>query len=183
MKIQSTAIQGVSVVETKQIADGRGRFSRLFCNQELAYLLGDRNIVQMNHSLTSQEGSVRGLHYQFPPYAEMKFVRCLKGSVWDVAVDLRAGSPTFLSWHAEVLSEGNSRMMVIPEGCAHGFQVLNEDSELLYLHTAAYAPDVEGGVRYDDPLISVAWPLAIADVSSRDQQLQLLRSDFKGMKL
>lgn len=170
-------------METKQIADGRGMFSLLFCDQELVSLLGDRIIIQMNYSLKSQEGSVRGLHYQYPPHKKMKLVRCLKGSVWDVAVDLRDGSPTFLNWHAEMLPEGNSRMMVIPEGCAHGFQVLDEDSELLYLHTAAYAPDSECGIRYDAPLISEAWPLAIADVSNSDQQLQLLRSDFKGMKL
>jgi dTDP-4-dehydrorhamnose 3,5-epimerase len=114
--------------------DERGFFTRLFCHNELGELIGARQIVQINQSSTRTVGAVRGLHYQHGPSAEMKLVRCIKGKVWDVAVDLRAGSPTFLYWHAEELSAENAHMMVIPEGFAHGFQVLEEDSELLYLH-------------------------------------------------
>jgi dTDP-4-dehydrorhamnose 3,5-epimerase len=126
-------------------------------------------------------GAARGLHYQHGPHAEMKLVRCLKGKVWDVAADLRAGSSTFLKWHAEELSAENARMMLIPEGFAHGFQVLEEDSKLLYLHTAYYASSAEGGVRPTDPRLSIRWPLAMQDLSDRDRNHPLLTSDFTGL--
>jgi dTDP-4-dehydrorhamnose 3,5-epimerase len=113
----------------------------------------------------------------------MKFVRCLRGRVWDVAVDLRAGSPTFLQWHAVELDPGTARMLVIPEGCAHGFQALEADSELLYLHTAAYAPEAEGGIRYDDPRLDIAWPKPASDLSERDRRHPLLTHDFAGLHL
>src|SRR3546814_535660 len=132
MKITPTALAGVSVVDTQAFRDHRGAFARLFCERELASIMGGRHIVQINHSRTTMVGAVRGMHFQSAPHAEMKLVRCLKGRVWDVAVDLRAGSPTFLRWHAQELSEDNARMLVISEGCAHGFQALEPDSELLY---------------------------------------------------
>lgn len=108
-------------------------------------------------------------------------VRCLKGRVWDVALDLRKGSPTFLRWHAQELSAANALMLVIPEGCAHGFQALEPDSELLYLHTASYAPSVEGGVCFNDPALNVPWPLPVVDVSERDRNLPLLDKNFQGI--
>src|SRR5262249_48876555 len=138
--VDYTELPGVSIVDSTPFKDHRGAFARLFCERELASIIGERRIVQINHSRTATRGAVRGLHYQRPPDAEMKLVRCLKGRVWDVAVDLRRGSPTFLRWHAEELSAANGRMIAIPEGCAHGFQVLEPDSELLYLHTAFYNP-------------------------------------------
>ena len=121
------------------------------------------------------------MHFQYPPSAEMKMVRCLRGRVFDVAVDLRQGSATFLQWHAEELSADNNRMFIIPEGFAHGFQVLDESSELLYLHTAAYNPSAEGGLRFDDPAIGIDWPLTITDISLRDQQHPLLSDEFEGL--
>ena len=111
----------------------------------------------------------------------MKLVRCLKGAVWDVAVDLRSGSPTFLRWHAEELTAHNARMLVIPEGCAHGFQVLEADSELLYLHTAAYAVDAEGGVAYDDPRLAIQWPHPVAELSDRDRNHAPIAPEFAGI--
>jgi dTDP-4-dehydrorhamnose 3,5-epimerase len=111
----------------------------------------------------------------------MKMVRCLAGRVLDVAVDLRAGSPTFLQWHAEELTPGNARMLVVPEGCAHGFQALEDDCELLYLHTCAYAPEYEDGVRFDDPLVGMHWPLPVRLLSERDRQLPFLTPDFSGI--
>lgn len=171
------------VVETNKISDHRGAFARLFCEQELAEILGDRNIVQINHSRTTQAGAVRGMHYQHAPQAEMKMVRCIKGRVWDVAVDLRKDSASFLRWHAVELSEENALMMVIPEGCAHGFQVLEPESELLYLHTASYAPACEGGVRFDDPQLKIAWPLDVTDLSERDKSHPLMNENFCGVKL
>lgn len=183
MKVLATSIPGLMVVETMPHIDSRGAFRRLYCEQELNALTGARSIVQINHSRTVSAGAVRGLHFQYPPHAEMKMVRCLKGRVWDVAVDLRYQSPTFLHWHAEELNPGNARMMVIPEGFAHGFQVLEPESELLYLHTAFYKPGTEGGVGYDDPRLGIEWPLKATDISDRDRAHPRLESSFQGLKL
>lgn len=183
MKTRLTHIPGLIVTEAAPHADGRGAFTRLFCQRELAEVLGTRQILQINQSRTTQPGAVRGLHFQHSPHAEMKLVRCIRGRVWDVAVDLRADSPTFLQWHAEVLSADNARMMAIPEGCAHGFQVLEADSDLLYLHTAFYAPAAEGGLRHDDPRLGIPWPMQVTDISERDRAHPLIPADFPGLIL
>lgn len=183
MKIHPTGIAGVVVVESARFEDVRGSFGRLFCASELKPVIGERNIVQINHSCTHAVGAVRGMHFQYPPAAEMKLVRCLRGRVWDVAVDLRAGSATFLKWHAEELGPDNYKMMLVPEGCAHGFQVLEPDSELLYLHTAFYTPASEGGVRHDDPALAIRWPLPVTDLSARDAAHSQITNDFTGITL
>ncbi len=183
LKLIPTAIQGVMIAENSIFEDSRGAFSRLFCEIELAPVLADRKIVQINQSMTHQVGAVRGLHYQHQPNAEMKMIRCIKGKVWDVAVDLRRGSSTFLHWVGQELTEGKSEMMIIPEGCAHGFQVLDVDSQLLYLHTASYTPETEGAIRYDDPLIAIDWPVNVTDLSQRDQSQSLLLNTFQGLDL
>ena len=183
VNMQPTSIPGLVVFETTPHIDPRGAFSRLYCEDELASLIGPRRIVQINHSRIATIGAVRGLHYQRSPHAEMKLVRCLKGRVWDVAVDLRRESPTFLRWHAEELTPANARMMVIPEGFAHGFQVLEPESELLYLHTAFYATVAEGGLRHNDPRLAIHWPLAVAELSPRDAEHPLINSDFSGVAL
>ena len=177
-----TGLSGLYVVETACRSDARGAFARLFCLDELADLIAGRRIEQINQSRTPAVGTVRGLHFQRPPHAEMKLVRCLRGRVWDVAVDLRRASPTFLQWHAEELSPVNRRMMVIPEGFAHGFQVLEPDSELLYLHTAAYHPAAEGGLRHDDPRLGIAWPVPATGLSPRDSGHPLIDADFEGVQ-
>lgn len=181
MKIRPTEIAGVVVLESESKPDNRGAFARLFCADELAPVVGKRSIVQINHSLTRAVGAIRGLHYQRAPHAEMKIVRCLKGRVFDVAVDLRRSSPTFLRWVSCELSPASGRALVVPEGCAHGFQVLEAESELLYLHTAFYDKAAEGAVRYDDPRVAVAWPLPPADLSERDRFHPLLQNDFTGI--
>lgn len=183
MNILPTPIPNLMMVETTPHIDTRGAFARLYCERELADLIGHRHIVQINHSRTATVGAIRGLHYQHPPYAEMKMVRCLKGRVWDVAVDLRQHSPTFLRWHAQELTPDNTRMMVIPEGFAHGFQVMEPDSELLYLHTAFHTPSAEGGLRYDDPSLGIGWPLVVTSLSERDAQHPLIDSTFQGVSL
>jgi dTDP-4-dehydrorhamnose 3,5-epimerase len=182
LQLEETALAGLCVAYTARRSDARGSFGRLFCDRELAVGFGARRVVQINHSRTTHVGAVRGMHYQRAPHAEMKLVRCLHGAVWDVAVDLRRGSPTFLRWHAQELSAENGAMLIIPEGFAHGFQVLQEDSELLYLHTAHYAPDAEGGVSCLDPRLQIAWPLAVCDLSARDEAHPLLASDFAGLE-
>ncbi len=181
MKIHTTVLSGLVVIDSELFSDHRGSFTRLFCSRELASVLGARQVVQTNRSVTYACGAVRGLHYQHPPYAEMKLVRCLRGSIWDVAVDLRVGSPTFLCWHAEELSVDNARMMVIPEGFAHGFQTLEENSEIFYQHTAFYAPSAEGGIAWNDPILDIHWPLPVVDLSIRDSSHLLLTSSFSGI--
>ncbi len=181
MRITDTRIKGLKIIDAAPVVDARGSFARWFCARELGSALGGMSILQINHSKTIKAGSVRGMHFQKPPHGEMKLVRCIKGRVWDVSLDVRAGSPTFLQWHAEELSADNAKMMVIPERCAHGFQVLEPDSELLYLHTAFYDPASEGGVRYDDPMAGIQWPLPPADLSDRDKAHPALTDGFKGV--
>ena len=183
MKIYPTPTVDLVVAESKPFKDERGAFARLFCEQELSSLIGQRKIVQINHSCTEVVGAVRGLHFQYAPHAEMKLVRCLKGKVWDVAVDLRPQSPSYKRWYAQELSPQNAHMMVIPEGFAHGFQVLEAGSELLYLHTASYMPASEGGVRHDDPALAIAWPLPLTDISARDSSHAFIDSSFRGIAL
>ena len=181
MKLIETGIDGLYVAETEKKADHRGAFTRLFCERDLAAATGGRQIVQVNHSQTAAVGALRGLHFQYPPHAEMKMVRCLKGRVFDVAVDIRKNSPTYLKYHAEELTPDNARMMVISEGFAHGFQVLEENSEMLYLHTAFYNAEAEGGLRYDDPALAIRWPMAAGDMSDRDRAHKLIADGFEGV--
>ena len=183
MNVEETCIPGAWVISTPAFEDNRGAFSRLFCSQELEPVIGNKNIVQINHSKTHSVGAVRGLHFQNSPNAETKIVRCIKGRVFDVAVDLRPNSQTFLKWTAIELTPESHTAFVIPEGCAHGFQVLEEDSELLYLHTAFYSPDDEGGVRYDDSMIGIDWPLIPTDLSERDLSHAYLTNNYKGIIL
>lgn len=182
MKLTETRLTGVYLAHTSPVVDTRGAFARLYCEHDLALAVGARRIQQINQTRTHRAGAVRGMHWQYPPHAEMKFVRCIRGRVWDVAVDLRCGSPTFLQWHAEELSPENGHMMIIPEGCAHGFQVLEPDAELLYLHTACYSPASEGGVRFDDPALRIVWPLAVTDLSERDARHRPISPDFEGIR-
>ncbi len=183
MNILSTPLSGLNIVKTNNYCDTRGSFQRFYCSQELSSLVGNREIMQINHSKTVQSGTVRGLHFQHPPHAEMKLVRCIKGCVWDVAVDIRKNSATFLQWYAQELSPLNGLMMVIPEGFAHGFQTLEPCSELLYLHTARYSPDSEGGFRYDDPILNIRWPLEIVNLILRDRNHLLIQPSFEGIEL
>lgn len=181
MQLFETPISGVFEARTDIRRDTRGRFARLFCTADLATAHGPRPIKQINYSYTAIAGTIRGMHFQHFPHAEAKWVRCLRGRVYDVAVDLRKGSPTFLHWQAVTLDASDMNMIVIPEGCAHGFQALEPDSELLYLHTEAYAPGSEAGVRFDDPLLGISWPLPVTEISERDRNHTLLDTSFVGL--
>lgn len=174
---------GLKRVERQQAGDSRGFFSRLFCTEELAAAGWRKPVAQINQTLTQRLGTVRGLHFQKPPHAEMKLVTCIKGSVWDVAVDLRAGSPTFLQWHAEELSATNRCALLIPEGFAHGFQSLEDDCELLYLHSSAYSAASEAALNAQDPALAIAWPLSITELSVRDASHPMLDAQTTGMTL
>jgi dTDP-4-dehydrorhamnose 3,5-epimerase len=176
-----TPLSDLMVVERQRVEDSRGFFSRFFCAEELRECGFARPIAQINHTLTRRRGTVRGLHYQRPPDAEDKFVSCLRGEVFDVAVDLRQGSPTFLRWHGEILSAANRKSLLVPRGFAHGFQTLADDCELLYLHSHPYVPQAEGALNAADPLLAIPWPLAFADISERDRSHALLGREFTGI--
>jgi dTDP-4-dehydrorhamnose 3,5-epimerase len=183
MNVLNTVLEGVKIIEAKTLSDDRGEFSRIFCDEDLQAPLNGKAIKQINRSMTRKIGSVRGMHFQNAPDAEIKIVRCLRGKVFDVAVDLRQDSSTFLKWFGIELSPQKNIALVIPEGCAHGFQVLEEDSELLYLHTASYSPSSEAAIRFDDPLVGISWPIAPTEISQRDLSHPYLNKVFKGISI
>ena len=178
-----TPIEGLLAIEREPIGDSRGFLERLFCQDSLGQVLQGKPVRQINRTLTRQKGTVRGLHFQYPPCAETKIVTCLRGQVWDVAVDLRRESPTFLKHHAVLLTEDNGLSYFIPEGFAHGFQTLTYDCELLYFHTADYNVEFEGAVNAIDPLLSIPWPEPIIERSVRDVNHPMLAKNFQGMEL
>ncbi|MDR7308884.1 dTDP-4-dehydrorhamnose 3,5-epimerase [Rhodoferax saidenbachensis] len=178
-----TPLAGLLCLERQVLGDARGFLTRLFCAEELADAGWTGAVAQVNHTYTAQRGVVRGLHFQHPPHAETKLVTCIRGAVWDVAVDVRAGSPTFLQWHAVELSAQNHRSLLIPQGFAHGFQTLTEDCEMVYLHSAPYVAQAEAGLSAQDPRLAIVWPLPIAELSPRDAQHPLLNALFKGLTL
>lgn len=182
-EIQDTALAGVKRITRMALSDSRGFLERLYCPDELADAGFAKPIAQINRTFTRHRGTVRGLHFQLPPHAESKIVSCLRGEVFDVAVDLRAGSPTFLKWHGEILNADNRRMLLIPEGCAHGAQALSDDCEMLYFHTAAHAPEAEGGIHPEDATLAISWPLPVAELSARDANLARLSPSFSGIHL
>lgn len=175
-ELRRTSISGVYEVVSQPFVDARGAFLNAFRAQEETFMVswGDRGIAQVNLSRSEAVGTIRGLHLQAQPHSEAKLVRCLKGRVWDVAVDLRQDSNTYGKWQALELSPDLGNALLIPEGCAHGFQVLNPGSELLYLHSGTWLPDAETGVRWDDPQLEVAWPLMPTEMSDRDRSLPFL---------
>ncbi len=172
---EDTPMAGLKVIHKTKLEDARGHFSRLFCEDEFEQLGWGDNIVQINHTLTQKKGTVRGLHFQKAPYAEIKIVNCLRGKIFDIAVDLRPESPTFLNWESCELSGENWRGFYIPEGFAHGFQTLTEDVEMLYFHNRAYHPEFEDGFHPQDAELAIKWPLEIAELSDRDQKLGSVR--------
>ena len=181
MKFSETKLQGSYVVELEPVSDERGWFSRYYCKNEFKKIGHDREWVQMNHSYTSKAGSLRGLHFQVKPFREIKLVRCVEGKIFDVIVDLREGSSSFLQWTGIELSAENRKMLYIPEGFAHGFQCVTDNCSLLYHHSEFYQPGNEAGIRYDDPIINIPWPLPVTVISERDASHTLLTADFKGI--
>lgn len=181
MNFMETILKGSYVIGLEPFVDERGWFARTYCKNEFAQIGHTAEWVQLNHSFTGQLGTVRGMHYQLPPFSEIKLVRCIAGAVFDVIIDLRKGSPTFSQWFGVEISAANKKMIYIPAGFAHGFQTLAEGSELIYHHSQFYEPGVEGGIRYDDPKINISWPLPLADISNKDKIQPLLDENFKGI--
>jgi dTDP-4-dehydrorhamnose 3,5-epimerase len=174
MMFHPTALPGVLMIEPERQCDDRGHFSRTFCRTEFAAHGLFAEFVQTSASVNTKRGTLRGLHYQAPPAAETKLVRVVRGAAFDVAVDLRRNSVTYGRWVAERLSAENGRMLYIPPGCAHGFQTLADDTELLYQIAPDYQPGLSRGVRWNDPTLRIAWPIADPILSERDRCLPIL---------
>jgi len=169
-------IDDILIIERDCFGDERGSFSKLFVDV-------GKPIVQVNHSVTHEKGTTRGLHYQKPPYAEIKIISCIRGFVYDVSVDLRRDSKTFLQWFSHVLSEENRKTIVIPEGFAHGFQVMSDDAELIYLHTNYYVKEAEAGLHVLDKALGIVWPFHIRNLSERDKGFRFIDDGFEGVRI
>ncbi len=176
-----TALNGSFLVSIVPNGDSRGWFARTWCKKEFASIGHDKEWVQMNHSFTARTGTIRGMHYQLAPFTEIKMVRCIAGSVYDVIVDVRKDSPGYLQWFGAELSAANKLMMYIPEGFAHGFQTLTDDVDLLYYHSSFYTPEAEAGILHSDSTIDIRWPLPLADISERDRLLPTIDKNFKAL--
>lgn len=181
LRAEATPIAEVEVISRWRVADQRGFLERLFESNDLGPILRGRTIQQVNRTFTKVAGTVRGLHTQLPPNQEAKIISCTKGRVFDVAVDLRRHSPTFLQWFGCELSERNEKSLLVPPGCAHGVQTLEADCELLYLHTAPFAPESEAGLNPLSASIGIAWPLSVSHLSERDQNETSDPILFKGV--
>jgi dTDP-4-dehydrorhamnose 3,5-epimerase len=181
MKFHPLPLSGAFEIGLEPRGDERGRFTRLFCARELAEIGHDKPIVNVNHSYTQKAGTIRGMHFQYSPDCEIKIVKCLRGAIWDCIIDLRRDSPTFLQWAGIELTQSNHRMIYIPEGFAHGFQSLTDDTEIVYFVSNFYAPNNEAGLRFDDPMLNIAWPVDVTEVSVRDREHPMLNRDFQGV--
>ncbi|MDF1630578.1 MAG: dTDP-4-dehydrorhamnose 3,5-epimerase family protein [Alcanivoracaceae bacterium] len=181
--VSDTPIGGVKVIERTLISDHRGGLSRVFCAEELAGAGWDKPVMQINHAYTRSAGAIRGMHFQRAPHAEMKLVSCVRGRIWDVAVDLRADSATFMQWFAQELSVSNRLAMLIPQGVAHGFQAIESDCEILYLHSSCYQPAAEDGINPFDPALAIKWPVEVTDISEKDHNRAFVDQSFAGIIL
>jgi dTDP-4-dehydrorhamnose 3,5-epimerase len=173
MKFSQTAVQGAWLVEVNRITDDRGFFARVWCQDEFTQHGIEAGWVQANVGLSIRAGTLRGMHYQRDPHAEAKLVRCTRGAVYDVALDLRPASPSYLRWVGVTLDASEHTMLYIPEGCAHGYQTLADDSEIVYFTSAPYDRDAATGARYDDPAFGIEWPLAVEVISGQDAGWEL----------
>ena len=181
MTFHATPLDGLYEITLAPVADARGRFFRLFCEQDFDPIRAGLHFTQINLSETKQAGTVRGMHYQTGPAAEAKLIRCVRGRVFDVAVDIRLHSSTFLQWHGVELG-ADGPAVFIPEGFAHGFQAMSDDVQLLYMHTAPWTPGCEGGLRHDDSRLGIDWPLPPVLVSQKDHEYPLINDSFAGVR-
>lgn len=178
-----TPLPGLKLIKRHPHSDSRGFFERIFCADELSNIGWNTPIAQINQSLTHFKGTIRGLHFQSPPHGEMKLISCMRGQVFDVALDIRLGSPTFGQWHAVVLSADNHNSFFLPQGFAHGFQAMTDDCQLLYLHSASYCQNAECGINASDSTLAIQWPLATSEISARDLALPAFDSLSSGVHI
>lgn len=174
-------LQGAFTIDVQPFEDERGFFTRTFCEKEFSAYNLVQHFVQANHSGTKGKGVIRGMHFQYAPYCEVKLVKCVHGEIFDIIVDVRKDSPTFLQWYGAELTASNKRMMYVPAGFAHGFQSLTEYSEITYMVSAFYNKESEGGVKYDDPAVKINWPLPVSLVSEKDLKIPGIGSTFQGV--
>lgn len=169
MMFEEVGVKGAFIIEPERRRDERGFFARLFCERELAERGLKGVICQVNTGFSPRAGTLRGLHYQVPPHAEVKIVRCVRGAAYDVVVDLRPDSPTFKRWAGVELTGDSGRLMYAPEGTAHGYLTLSNDTEVMYMTSSPYAPEAARGVRFDDPACKIQWPAKVRVVSQADR--------------
>lgn len=173
MRFIPTELKDAHIIELEPREDNRGFFARVWAKDEFAeHGLVDR-VVQMNLSYNRIAGTLRGMHFQHAPYAETKLVRCIRGAIYDVIIDLRPDSPTYKRWIGVKLTAANRLALYVPEGFAHGFQTLEDDTEVFYQVSQYYTPSAEGGVRYDDPAFGIEWPLPVTEMSEKDKRWPL----------
>jgi dTDP-4-dehydrorhamnose 3,5-epimerase len=177
MIFTSTRLVGVWLVETEPHADERGHFARTWCRREFAEHGLDTTLAQASLSYNRSTGTLRGMHYQRAPHAEVKLVRCTRGAIWDVALDLRPGSPSYGRWQGFELTAANGAALYIPAGLAHGFQTLAPDTEVFYQISEFHTPEAAAGLRYDDPAFGIAWPLPVSCISPRDAAWPSFRAE------
>ena len=182
-KVIAEPHEGLKVLEKVALRDSRGFFERLYCQDSLASMINGKSLKQVNHSFTKDVGTIRGLHYQKSPFEEYKLVSCSRGRIFDVAVDLRRNSTTFLKYFTIELSVSNFRCILIPPGFAHGFQTLEKNCELIYFHTAEHSSAHEGSVNAFDPILSTKWPEKISNLSDRDKNHKFLNEKFEGLSI
>jgi len=183
MKFTETPLGRSYLISPEPFTDTRGLFAGTFCKNEFSKIGHNKEFVQFNHSVTDIKGTIRGMHYQKPPYSEIKLIRCVRGAVFDVIIDIRKNSPTFLKYFSIELSENNMLSLYIPEGFAHGFQTLEDNTHMIYHHSAYYVPGSEGGIRYNDPLTGIEWPEKVTVITEKDLNYSLLDGDYKGISI
>ena len=181
MKFLETTLPGAYIIELTPYTDNRGLFARTFCKKEFEAIGHSKEFVQFNHSKTLKKGVLRGMHYQVPPSSEIKLIRCVRGEIYDVIVDIRKDSPTFLHHIGINLSSENMKMIYVPEGFAHGFQTLQDNTELIYHHSAYYSPQHDRGLSYNDPALNIKWPLEVNYISEKDNSYPKIEHSFKGL--
>lgn len=174
MKFISTGFKELYVIEPLSQRDERGSFTRLYCEKEFSEINFLKKFVQVNSSFNVKKGTLRGLHYQLPPFEETKLIKCVSGKVFDVVVDIREKSATYLKWFGVELSKQNMKMILIPDGFAHGFLTLEDNTELIYCHTEFYNPSAERGICYNDEVLNIQWPSDIIKVSEKDRKYPLI---------
>ncbi|MCE7981218.1 MAG: dTDP-4-dehydrorhamnose 3,5-epimerase [Caldilinea sp. CFX5] len=169
MLFQPTKLADAYLIDLEKVTDERGFFARAWCVQEFAAHGLDTNLVQCNLSYNQRQGTLRGMHYQLAPFAETKLVRCIRGALYDVIIDLRPTSPTYRQWFGVTLSAENRTALYVPQGFAHGFQTLTDETEVFYQMSTVYAPAYARGLRWNDPCFDIKWPLPVTVMSARDQ--------------
>lgn len=183
MRFTESPLKGAFTIQPEPREDERGFFTRTYCRNEFEEIGHSREFVQFNHSMTLKRGTLRGLHYQLPPASEIKLIRCVSGEVFDVIIDIREGSPTFLVHFGVILSAENMTMIYVPEGFAHGFQTLADRTHMIYHHTAFYEPGHERGLHYSDPALGIKWPLEPLHISDKDREHPFINNHFTGITI